>query len=187
MGGGVAYALARFRFRGRGALFALTLIPLLTPSLVLAIALQMYVVRTRLLELGYVATIIGHTLYALPFAILTSLAWFSQVDWSVEDASYDLGVGRLETLRRVTLPLGWIGLRSGALFAFMLSFNDFNIATFLARGFNTLPIYIASRGNFGIRPDILAYASIVIVSITVGATLFAPVMRGLVTRSSAAR
>jgi spermidine/putrescine transport system permease protein len=187
MGGSVGYALARFQFRGRGALFALTLIPLLTPSLVLAIALQMYVVRTGLFELGYAATIIGHTLYALPFAVLTGLAWFSQVDWSVEEASYDLGVGRWETLRRVTLPLGWVGLRSGTLFGFMLSFNDFNMATFLARGFNTLPVYVASRGNFGIRPDVLAYASIVIVSITLGSALFAPIMKGLLTWSKTAR
>lgn len=179
-----AYGVARYQFRGRAALTGVALIPFLVPTLVLGIALQMLFVRSGALSLGYAATVLGHALYLTPFVILVVWAWLGQVDWIVESAARDLGASYGQTLRWVTWPAAWVGVRSALILAFLLSFNDYNLATFLARGFNTLPVYVSSKGSFGIRPDVLALASLIIVGVVVSIGLASPILERLSRRGS---
>ena len=171
-----AYGVARHQLRGRGTLIVVALTPFLLPTLVLGIALQMLFVRSGILSLGYPATILGHALYLTPFVILIVWAWLAQVDWIVESAARDLGANYGQTLRWVTWPAAWVGVRSALILAFLLSFNDYNLGTFLARGFNTLPVYVASKGSFGIRPDVLALTSLIIVGVVVSVSLAFPIL-----------
>jgi putative spermidine/putrescine transport system permease protein len=184
--GSFAYGITRFKFRGRPGIVAIALAPLFLPTLVLGAALQVLIVWTDALSLGYASTIIGHVIYVVPFAILILWAWLGQVDWTIEEVAHDLGASYRQTLARVTLPIMWIGLRSVLILGFLLSFNEYNISVFLTRGFNTVTRYIAALGNFGIRPEVLAYSTILILIVFVVTFLISPVVRAILKRSGRA-
>jgi spermidine/putrescine transport system permease protein len=182
LGSFYAYWVARKAQAGR-LLPAIGLWPLLIPSLVLGIGMQTLVVRSEVIQLGYTATTLGYLIYLVPFVILIVWAWLAEVDWTVEEVGRDLGASYATVLRRITFPLAWVGIRAGIILGFLLAFNDYNIGAFLARGFNTLPIYVAGQGSFGIEPDVLALSTIIIGSVVVAAGAGAPVLRRVIHES----
>ncbi len=113
--------------RGKGALatvFQTLLIgPIVVPHIALAIALYLLFQTIGLTETttGYV---IAHTIIALPFCVFTIVAALSQVDPAPEDAAMCCGANRFSAFRAVTLPLIWPNVLSGALFAFVISFDE---------------------------------------------------------------
>jgi ABC-type spermidine/putrescine transport system permease subunit II len=177
-----AYALARYRPAGERLLAFIGIAPLFIPNLILGIALQMLIIRTNIIGLGHIATILGHVVFATPFAALIIWSWLVQVDWRLEDVSRDLGATRFKSLLHVTAPLAWIGVRSGLILSFLLSFNDLNIALFLANGFNTLPVAVASSSHFGLRPGLLAYATMVMFAVLALLVVLVPLLAPLMKR-----
>lgn len=121
--------------RGKGALatvFQTLLIgPIVVPHIALAIALYLLFQTIGLTETttGYV---IAHTIIALPFCVFTIVAALSQVNPALEDAAMCCGANRFLAFRAVTLPLIWPNVLSGALFAFVISFDEPVISFFLA-------------------------------------------------------
>ena len=121
--------------RGKGGLvtvFQTLLIgPIVVPHIALAIALYLVFQVVGLTETtaGYV---IAHTIIALPFCVFTIVAALSQVDPALEDAAMCCGADRFSAFRAVTLPLIWPNVLSGALFAFVISFDEPVISFFLA-------------------------------------------------------
>jgi len=98
---------------------------------------------------------------------------------SLEEAGYDLGSGRLETFRQITLPRLFPAIVSAALLSFTFSFDDYVLPAFTNGTTNTWPIVLYSAVRFGITPAVNALATLMLL-----ATAFAIVITGLVLRRS---
>ena len=135
-----ALAIARYKFRGRGALAALFLSPLMIPHVVLGIAFLRFFTSVGMGG-SFPALIIAHVIIVFPFALRLTLAAAIGMDLSVEMAAVSLGAGGWTLFRRVTLPLILPGVVSGWALAFIQSFDDLTMTVFLAApGTETLPV-----------------------------------------------
>ena len=158
----MAFALHRYRFRGRDALVAMTLGPLMLPSLVTGVGLLQLFQLTGLREyVGFTALLVGHVVICMPFAVRTVAISLSTLPPSMELAAASLGASRWATLRYVVLPLIKTGVIAGAVFAFIHSFTDVNLSIFLARP-GEIPITVKILGflEYGFAPTLAAVAVI---------------------------
>jgi len=156
----LAFALHRYRFRGREALVALTLGPLMLPTLVTGVGLlQLFEVMGLRDYIGFAALLVGHVVICMPFAVRTVSISLATLPPNVELAAASLGATRLATLRHVILPLIKTGVIAGAVFAFIHSFTDVNLSIFLARP-GQVPITVKILGflEFGFAPTLAAVA-----------------------------
>ena len=155
-------ALARRGFRGKGAVTALLLSPLVIPFVVLGISL---VLLFHVLGVGLsIRTVaIGHVVISLPYTILVLLPRLEQLDVSLTEAAYDLGAGPLRTFRSVTFPLILPAVFSAFLIAFTTSFDEYAVASFLVGPRVTFPIYLYSALRFPTQlPQVIAVAVVVL-------------------------
>lgn len=148
--------------RSRG-LEALVFAPMIIPDILLAVALLSFF---SLLEvtMGLSTIIVSHVVFDLAFVCAVVRARLKGFDFSIVEASRDLGAGSVTTFRRVTLPVILPGVIAGALLAFTLSVDEFIIAFFTAgagRDSITLPMQIYSMIRFGVTPEINALATLV--------------------------
>jgi putative spermidine/putrescine transport system permease protein len=154
----LAFALVRYRFRGRDALTALTLGPLMLPSLVTGVGLlQLFQYVGWREYLGFGALLVGHVVICLPFAVRTVGISLHTLPPNVELAAASLGATRWHVLRHVVFPLIKSGIVAGAVFAFIHSFTDVNLSIFLARP-GEMPITVKILGflEFGFAPTLAA-------------------------------
>lgn len=162
-----AYGLARAKFFGKRIIGFLSLSPIFAPTIVLALALYLYFA-----SFGITGTITGlvisHTLLTTPFVILTTGSGMRHVDESIEDAAMVMGAGRLQIFLKVVLPLLRPSILSGALFAFLLSFDEIVVAWFVGSNFTpTLPVKMYSSIQWEISPVLAAISTVLIVLTTV--------------------
>ena len=156
-------ALSRRRFRGKSAVSALLLSPLVIPYLVFGISLlllfhQLGVPRSLL------TVVIGHIVISLPYTILVLVPRLDQIDASLEEAAFDLGASRLRTFRSITLPLILPAVISAFLIAFTTSFDEYAVASFVVGTRVTFPIYLYSALRFPNQlPQVIAVAVVVLV------------------------
>lgn len=179
LGTAFAFAVVRGRFPGRTAAVGFGFLPIITPVLVLAAALQVAFV-TLGLPLGYGTVILGHAIYATPFVALMVVSQLYRYDNRLDAAARDLGAGRFATLYRVTLPVLWPSIRAGALLAFLLSFNEWAVAFFTGRGFSTLPILIYSMQRNGLPPTVLSYSALTVGFVLISAIILLPFVARMV-------
>jgi ABC-type spermidine/putrescine transport system permease subunit II len=149
-------------------------LPLVVPVLVVAAGLQVAFVKLDL-PLGYATVIFGHAIYATPFVTLMVVAQLFRYDSRLDAAARDLGAGPAQTLFRVTIPILWPSIRSGAILAFLLSFNEWAIAFFTGRGFNTLPMLVYSMQRNGLPPTVLAYSALSVLVVVLLSAVILPV------------
>lgn len=156
------------RRRGR-ALEALIFAPMIIPDIVLAIALLSFFSMLNVV-MGLHTIILAHVVFNIAFVCAVVRARLKSFDWSIVEASADLGASAFTTFRRVTLPVIAPAVIAGALLAFTLSVDEFIIAFFTAgagRASTTLPMQIYAMIRFGVTPEINALATLVIaVSVT---------------------
>lgn len=158
-----AYAIARFDFRFRNLLDAATFLPLMIPQIILGLALLLFL---QLFDLNN--TLIGLSLalavYATPYATRSILAAMQNFDRSVEEAAYNLGADEIQTFLRVTFPMLLPGLLTAAIFSFVVTYSNLQIAVFLTgAGMTPIPVRIFAQMQFGGSPIIAAVATINIV------------------------
>jgi putative spermidine/putrescine transport system permease protein len=135
-----ALAIARHRFRGREALSALFLSPLMIPHVVLGIAFLRFFTQIGFSG-TFAALLVSHVVVMFPFALRLTLAAAAGMDRSVEMAAVSLGADSWTLFRRVTLPLILPGVVSGWALAFIQSFDEVTMTVFLAApGIETLPV-----------------------------------------------
>jgi putative spermidine/putrescine transport system permease protein len=158
----LAFALFRYRFRGRDALLALTLGPLMLPSLVTGVGLlQLFQYLGWREYVGFTALLVGHVVICLPFAVRTVGISLHTLPPHVELAAASLGATRWRTLRHIVFPLIKSGVVAGAVFAFIHSFTDVNLSIFLARP-GQMPVTVKILGflEFGFAPTLAAISVI---------------------------
>ena len=170
LGATAALALARGRLPGVRALTAVFLSPLMLPAILTGLALfQLYV----LLDVGRPVwgLVVGHVLIAIPYVLRTTLAVLHNFDRGLEEAARNLGASPARTFVEVTLPLIRPGVLAGAIFAFIVSFDQFPVSLFLvAPGRETLPITLFNYLKYDLDGTIAA-ASMVSILLSVAVVL----------------
>ena len=163
----IALALARHRFRGRTTLEAFLYVPLVTPEIVVGISLLILFVLLRM-PLGLTTITIAHIAFCISFVVVVVLARLQGMDEHLEEAAMTLGADEITTFRRITVPLLWPGIISGALLAFTMSFDDFVITSFVSgTGSSTLPIVVYGMVRKNIEPSINAISTIILLATSV--------------------
>ncbi|MBI4046851.1 MAG: ABC transporter permease [Devosia nanyangense] len=157
-----AYALVKYRLRGRDIVKAFLMAPVVLPSIVLGVALFIFFVRVGI-AYSYPGLLLTHVLVVTPFVIAITAAGFSNFDWSTEEAAMDLGAGPIRTFFRVVLPQIRAGVLTAGLFAWITSFDQVETTLFLVRpGDNTLPIEMFLYLQKWQDPTIAALSSLLI-------------------------
>ena len=151
------------RRRRSNTLEALAFAPMVIPDIVLAVALLSFLSRLNL-TLGLHTIVMSHVVFDLAFVCSVVRARLKNFDYSIVEASRDLGGSAWTTFWRVTFPVILPAIVAGALLAFTLSVDEFIIAFFTAgagRSSITLPMQIYSMIRFGVTPEINALATLV--------------------------
>lgn len=162
MGSLMAIALSRYRFRGNKVTEIFLVLPLTTPEIVLGASLyQLFLGRN--VALGFGTVLIAHIMFCVSFVALTVKARVRGFDWTIEDASMDLGASPWRTFRKVTFPLIVPGILAAALLSFALSMDDYIITDFTKGEFSTFPIQVNNQFRVSFPPQVNVLATIVLV------------------------
>jgi putrescine transport system permease protein len=171
--------LVRFgRFRGRTLFTGMITAPLVMPEVITGLSLLLLFIGLQGLigwpsERGFTTITIAHITFSMAYVAVIIQSRLTGMQQDLEEAAQDLGAKPLRVLFDITLPLLAPGMMAGWLLAFTLSLDDLVIASFTTGpGSTTLPILIYSRIRLGLRPDINALATIIILVITIGVILF---------------
>ncbi|HEV7252716.1 MAG TPA: ABC transporter permease [Mesorhizobium sp.] len=169
-----AWAFQRFRIPFREFWYVLIMLPLFMPGVVLglgvAIAFGGFQIGDHSLYGSRELVMVAHSLWAMPLVFMLMEATFKTVDYRVVEASYDLGGRPVGTFFEIVVPMVSTGIVSSALFAFVISLNEFVMALFLTdRDTQTLPVLMWLSLRSAGTPR-LAVAS-VILALTVFACL----------------
>ncbi len=159
-----ALGVARSSSTLSGVTFMVFLMPMIVPSIVIAIALFNLFAKVSLIA-SDIGIVIGHTVIALPIVFVVILSTFKRHDWRLESAASTLGAGRLNILRFVTLPLVKGGIAAGFVTGFLQSFEELTVAIFVGGGVKTtLPKQMWDGVHLQVSP-IIAAASVVVLGV----------------------
>lgn len=171
------------RFPGRTLFGGLITAPLVMPDVITGLSLLLlFVSMGQWLgwpeERGMVTIWIAHVTFCMAYVAVVISSRLSDFDRSLEEAAMDLGANRLKTFVYITLPLIAPALLAGWLLAFTLSLDDLVIASFVSGAASTtLPMEVFSSVRLGISPKVNALASLLILAVTLVATIGWWIMR----------
>jgi spermidine/putrescine transport system permease protein len=172
----LALGLARWRGRGAGAANMLMMLPLVTPELVMAVALllvftQLSVIPFGLVHLGTSAQVVGQVTFSMAYVVVIVRGRLASIGPEYEEAARDLGATRWGALRLVLFPLLLPAILASMLIVFALSLDDFVIAQYLSGGYSTVtvPMYIYASARGGSTPALNALATILVVTTLIAA------------------
>ncbi|MGQ0564302.1 MAG: ABC transporter permease [Gemmobacter sp.] len=164
IGTATAVAVTRHRFRARGLYTGGMMLPMMMPDIVLGIGLLIFF-STIGMQLSLLTIIIGQCTFLISYVFIVVQARLAGLDPMLEEASADLGADEWTTFRKVTLPQLAPGLLGGALLAFIISMDDLVITYFISgTGSQTLPTFIFSMVRRGVKPEINAIATLIILA-----------------------
>ena len=154
-----AFLLVRSEIPGKAAWLAFVLSPIVVPRMIIAVGLFYVFARIGLVG-SAVGLILGHTVVAVPYVVITMMAVLRNYDTRLDHAAQSLGAGPIATLRYVTFPILSAGMFSSFLFAFATSFDELTIALFATGGLNaTLPKQFWDEVTLQVSPVIAAVST----------------------------
>ncbi|WP_150665300.1 ABC transporter permease subunit [Pandoraea commovens] len=154
-----AFLLVRGGMRGKSAMLAFVLAPIVVPRMILAVGVFYFFAKIGLVG-SSVGLTLAHTVVAVPYVVITMMAVLRNYDTRLDLAAYSLGARPWATLRRVTFPILGAGLLSSFLFAFATSFDELTIALFTSGGLSTtLPKQFWDEITMQISPVIAAVST----------------------------
>jgi putative spermidine/putrescine transport system permease protein len=166
-----AYGLWKYPGPGARTLETALMAPILLPLVVTGLALLVFFNRTQF-GTGLMNIAIAHVIITFPYSFRSVLAALSRYDRQLDEAAATLRVRPWVTFRHVTLPLIRPGLFAGALFSFVMSFDEFASTIFLITpGTKTLPIAIYQYMEFNLDPTVSAVSGVLVVFAVVGVLL----------------
>ncbi len=183
LGSPAAYLLARIEFPGKRFVDSLLQLPLVIPPIVAGVALLMAFGRRGLLghalmvaglriPFTSVAVVLAQVFMGLPLLVQAARAGFKVVPRSVEEASQTLGASQLRTFLRVTIPMSWPALVSGAILCWGRSMGEFGATIMFAgnmRGTTrTMPLAILTA----MQGDIDAALVLAVMLMLISAVMF---------------
>jgi len=172
----MAVGLARYDFPGKTLYRGLSYLPLLIPDIAIAVS-TLVCLATFAIPLSLATIIAAHVVFCLAYIALVVSSRMNHLNPNLEEAALDLGATPVQAFIQVLLPQLMPGIISGCLLAFVLSLDDFLIASFTAgSASNTLPMEIFSRIRTGVKPDINAL-SVMLISTTAIVAFIAELIR----------
>jgi putative spermidine/putrescine transport system permease protein len=157
-----SFPLVRGKFGFKGLINTFIVSPIIIPVIVISVVLYGFFSK-----MGVVGTkgglVLGHSLLAIPFVVITVSASLKGFDATLEKAAMSLGASRIQTFLKITFPLIRPGIISGALFAFIISFDEIVISMFIC-GISsvTLPVKMWEGIRMEINPVIAAVSTLLI-------------------------
>jgi putative spermidine/putrescine transport system permease protein len=163
-----SFALARHIFLGRTLFNLLIMLPMIVPTIVMALGYYMYFGQLRLVQ-SYLGVILAHSCIATPMATLILTAALKGFDRSVERAAMNLGASPFTTFRLITFPILRPAFTVAGLFAFIASFDEAVIALFISgRDKATLPRQMFNAVRQEADPTISAASSFLFLLVLAG-------------------
>jgi putative spermidine/putrescine transport system permease protein len=157
-----AYGVLRGRLRRRTLVVSLMISPIIVPPIVIGVAIYGLLAQWNLIG-SFLGLVIGHSIGSIAYVMVIVSATLAGFDRSLERAAMSLGAGPLLTFRRVTFPLIRAGVLSGAVFAFIHSFDEVIITMFISGvHVQTLPLKMWEDIRNQIDPTIAAVSSMLI-------------------------
>ena len=151
----------------KGVIMAILISPMIVPLIISGVAIFFFMAKVGLAA-THTGIIIAHIILGTPFVVITVTATLSGFDHSVTRAAASLGSTPYNTFMKITLPLITPGVVSGALFAFVTSFDEVVVVLFLAGLENTtIPIQMWIGLREQLSPTILAVATCLIIMSTI--------------------
>ena len=153
-----AIFITRFNFPGVTLLRAIFLSPLILPGIVLGLALYIFFITSDWgLSRTYTGMVIAHVIVTIPYVIGTVSASLFNFDINLEEAARSLGASPLTAFRKVTFPNISNGVMAGSIFAFIVSFGQFDVSLFMATPNHTpLPIALYWSLRYTFEPTAAA-------------------------------
>ena len=168
-------ALVRFgSFKGRTVFSGMISAPLVMPEVITGLSLLLLFITLNEFigwpsQRGFTTITIAHITFSMAYVAVIVQSRLAGMAQDLEEAAQDLGAKPFRVLIDITLPLLAPGMLAGWLLSFTLSLDDLVIASFVSGpGAVTLPILIYSRVRLGLRPDINALATIIILVVAIG-------------------
>lgn len=167
-----SYALVRGDFPGRKLLLPLVSAPLLLPGIIIALAMYFFFARFGMVGTFW-AMLLAHVTITVPIVVISVNAALSTLDPNLELAAAGLGASRWQVFWHVSRPILQPGILTGAVFAFLLSFDELPIALFISgTASETLPARMWASLTDTIDPTI-AVVSTLLIGVTVLLSLVA--------------
>ena len=168
-----AFVLTRIpRFRGRTLFGGMVTAPLVMPEVITGLSLLLlFVAMAQLIgwpaERGLLTIWIAHTTFCTAYVAIIVSARLRELDLSIEEAAMDLGARPWKVFLLITIPMIAPSLAAGAMMSFALSLDDLVLASFVSGpGATTLPMEIFSAVRMGVKPEINAVASLILLVIS---------------------
>lgn len=157
-----AVGFTRVKARTKGAMEYLSMLPMMTPEIILAMVFMAFFSLLGL-PFGMTTLIIAHTAFCIPYIYMLVKARLVGLDPSLAEAARDLGAGEVRVFFDITLPLITPAIASGMLLSFAMSFDDVIISLFVTGvGVNTLPIKVYTALKTGVTPEINALCTLML-------------------------
>jgi putative spermidine/putrescine transport system permease protein len=154
-----AFLLARSNMRGKSLMLAFVLSPIIVPRMIIAVGMFYFFAKVGLVGTSF-GLMLGHTVVAVPYVVMTMMAVLRNYDTRLDLAAQSLGARPWQTLRYVTFPILAAGLASSFLFAFATSFDELTISLFASGGLSaTLPKQFWDEVTLQISPVIAAVST----------------------------
>jgi ABC-type spermidine/putrescine transport system permease subunit II len=160
IGTAAALAYTRYEFPYRESFKLIALLPIFFPLILLGLGMSMW---SSQIGLGYglFPSIIGELVWISPIVMFVVSITALGIDPNLEEAARDLGADTVTLYRKVLLPLVADGVISGAIFAFVLSWNNYYIVSYLSGPQSTITTWIHGRMTQGFTPVVPAVASLI--------------------------
>ena len=168
-----AFVLTRVtRFKGRTLFGGLVTAPLVMPEVITGLSLLLlFVAMAQLIgwpaQRGLLTIWIAHTTFCSAYVAVIVSARLRELDLSIEEAAMDLGAKPWKVFFLITIPMIAPSLAAGAMMSFALSLDDLVLASFVSGpGATTLPMEVFSAVRLGVKPEINAVASLILLSVS---------------------
>lgn len=167
-----AFVLTRIpRFRGRTLFGGMVTAPLVMPEVITGLSLLLlFVTMAQLIgwpQRGLLTIWIAHTTFCSAYVAVIVSARLRELDLSIEEAAMDLGARPWKVFVLITIPMIAPSLVAGGMMSFALSLDDLVLASFVAGpGASTLPMEVFSSVRMGVKPEINAIASLILLTIS---------------------
>ena len=166
IGGVLAFTLDRFDYRFGALIGTFGVMPILVPPVIIAVAFLVFFLQVGLTG-SRLSIIVAHGIFYAPLPFILITQGLGELNRTYEEAAMNLGSSPVRTIRTITYPLLRANVVSGALFAFILSLNEYIIAWLLSLFLvKTIPIQIFNQLRYSYPPTIAA-ASTVFILLTV--------------------
>lgn len=157
-------SVTKYNFKGKSLLVSFFTSPMFIPSISFAFVLMRTTASIKMFT-PFTKILIGHIVIILPYIIRNTMSVLINFNWTLEDAAASLGANPRQAFFKITLPLIKPGIISGAMLAFLYSFDEAVISSFLTSAkFTTMPIQIINYMEFQFDPTVAAIATILMAS-----------------------